>query len=69
LVIFYSICCGKIFHFKFSNIYDVTFVDIIVAAENSAISAIFLNTQKVSKLKNTNYPSRGYTMANFNNNL
>jgi len=39
------------------------------AAENSAISAIFLNTQKVSKLKNTNYPSRGYTMANFNNNL
>ena len=27
LVIFYFICCGKIFHFKFSNIYDVAFVD------------------------------------------
>ena len=39
------------------------------AAESSAISAIFSNTQRVSNLQNINYPSRGYTIANFNNNL
>lgn len=39
------------------------------AAENSAISAIFSNTQKVSKLQNTNYLPRGYTMKHFSNNL